>query len=149
MARFKLGRPPIVESWIGFDFEPKADKVAWDGQLANQLVDSLVEDFPKKDLRYRSEVQVVAAGPGQLPMPKAIQHKLEMVRVQNETATRVLQIGDDRLFLHQLKGEEEWPGFESLMEETLGMVDRYTEVFQPSRIRLSDAPRCGHSQDTA
>lgn len=24
---FKLGKPPIVESWIAFDFEPKPDKV--------------------------------------------------------------------------------------------------------------------------
>ena len=137
MARFKLGKPPIVESWIGFDFEPRADKIVWDGQLANELADSVADNFPKKDLRYRSKVQIVPAGPGQLPVPKSIEHKLEAVRIQNEDSTRLLQIGDDRIFYHQLGGSDEWPGFAPLLEETLGMVDRYSEVFAPPNIKMA------------
>jgi len=44
MGKIKLGKPPIVERWLSFDFEPNPSKTVWDGKLANELEDSLYRD---------------------------------------------------------------------------------------------------------
>ncbi len=137
MSQFKLGKPPIVESSIGYDFEPNAEKVSWDGKLANELADSLGGEFPKKEFRYRSEVQIVQGSPGQVPIPTSFEHRLEEVRIQNESATRILQITDDRIFYHQLKDQQSWPGFEPLLERSLDIVDLYMASFRPARIKMA------------
>ena len=137
MPKFKLNKPPIIEGWIAFDFKPKPDKVQWDGLLASELADSLKDRFPKKEYVWQGEFQVVRPAEGQLPVPQSFQHKLVTVRIRNEQDTRVIQISDDRIVMHQLKGEDGWPGFASLLDEALELANQYASMFQPAGIRLA------------
>lgn len=137
LPEFKLNKPPIVESWVSFDFEPKPDKVEWDGKLANELAESLRGRFPKKEYVWQSEIRVVQADKGQLPVPQSLEHRLNIVRMRNEQDTRIFQIADDRIVVNQVKGQDAWPGFEALLNDALELVDRYSAVFQPAGIRLA------------
>ena len=137
MSGFRLNKPPIIESRIAFDFEPAPDKREWDGELANDLAESLANRFPKKEFVWQGEFQVVRPAEGQLPVPRSFQHKLVAVRIRNEQDTRVFQISDDRAVVSQLKGDDDWPGFEHLLNDALELVDRYCEVFKPAGTKLA------------
>jgi len=69
MGKVKLGKPPIVERWVSFDFEPNASKTAWDAKLANQLADSLSIEFPGRDHIWEQQFRVTHAGPGTSSLP--------------------------------------------------------------------------------
>lgn len=137
MAEFKLSKPPIVESWIAFDFDPKPDKVLWDGRLADELAESLADRFPEKEYVWQSQFRVVRADKGKFPIPESLEHKLNIVRIRNEQGSRIFQIADDRIVVNQTKTQDEWPGFETLVNDALELVDRYAAVFQPAGIRLA------------
>ena len=99
-------KPPIVESWVAFDFEPIPDKLQWDGQLADELAGALADRFPKKEFLLQSEVRVIQAARDQPPVPHSLETKVTTVRIRNEEETRIFQISDDRIAFNQLKGED-------------------------------------------
>ena len=105
--------------------------------MAHELAESLSDRYPRKEYVWNSEIRVVQAAKGQLPVPQSFEHKLDRVRIRNEQDTRVVQIADDRIVVSQLKSQEQWPGFETLLNDTLELVDRYSAVFQPAAIRLA------------
>lgn len=137
MKQFKLRKPPVVESWIAFDFEPNPNKVEWDGKLASELADSLSDRFPHKEYRWRSEIQIETPQPGQLPVSKVSKHTLDTIHIRNEESTRIFQIADDRIVFNQLKADGDWPGFENLLDESLELLTQYNQFFHPSSIKLA------------
>jgi len=132
VARFK--KPPIVEAWIAFDFEPKADKVAWDMARAQEFTQQQKERFPKVEVMIRQEYKIEESK-GSLPRVVSQERIPEVVRMRDEESTRVLQIADDRLAYNVLEGGPAYPGFETLLAETLEYLDRYRNFFEPAGIR--------------
>lgn len=133
MGKIKLGKPPIVERWVSFDFEPNASKTAWDGKLANELADSFTSEFPAKDHIWAQQFRVTHAGPGTPVQPEFL-IRLDCVRCANSTSTELFQIRDDQIAYNRLRGNEDWPGFNSFLDRALHLLAKYRQTFQPARI---------------
>ncbi len=138
MTELKLGKPPVVESWIAFDFEPSPNKVEWNGELANKLADSLSDRFPQKEDRWRTEFSIEILKAGQQPVSKKTKNIFDSVRIQNEESTRIFQIADDRIVCNQLKADGDWPGFDNLLDESLDLLTQYSQFFCPSGIKCAE-----------
>ncbi|MFO0077702.1 MAG: TIGR04255 family protein [Planctomycetota bacterium] len=133
MGKIKLGKPPIVERWVSFDFEPNPSKTAWDGKLASQLADSLSVEFPGRDHIWEQQFRVTHAGPGSPVQPEFLV-RLDCVRCANAMSTELFQIRDDQIAYNRLRGKEDWPGFNEFLDRALYLLTAYRRVFQPSRI---------------
>jgi uncharacterized protein (TIGR04255 family) len=132
VPRFK--KPPIVEAWITFDFDPKPDKVAWDMARAQEFTHQQKEKFPKVEVRIRQEYKIEESK-GSLPRVVSQERVPQVIRMRDEESKRVLQIADDRLAYNVLEGGPAYPGFETLLNESLGYLDTYRGFFEPAGIR--------------
>jgi len=105
MGKIKLGKPPIVERWLSFDFEPNPSKTVWDGKLANELADSLSLEFPGRVHIWAQQIRVTHAGPGTPVQPEFLV-RLDCVRCANASSTELFQIRDDQIAYNRLRGRE-------------------------------------------
>lgn len=133
MMRFK--NPPVVESWISFDFDPNENKREWDLALVQQYAQLYCKELPKLEAIHERQIQVQETSPTDLPKVVAQQERLQFVRLTNEDRSRVLQLGDDQLSCHVLKTGGGYPGYCVVRDEAQQKLDDYTRVFQPSRVR--------------
>jgi len=133
MGKIKLGKPPIVERWLSFDFEPNPSKTVWDGKLANELADSLSLEFPGREHIWAQQIRVTHAGPGTPVQPEFLV-RLDCVRCANASSTELFQIRDDQIAYNRLRGDEEWPGFNPFLDRALHLLTEYRQMFQPAKI---------------
>ena len=133
VSRFK--NPPIVEAWLSFEFEPRPDKVAWDIERAQEFTRLEKERFPNLEVFVREEFKLEKSETGNLPRIVSQQRIPEVVRMRDENARRVLQIADDRMAYNLLEGGPSYPGFETLVGESLEYLGKYRAFFQPAGIR--------------
>jgi uncharacterized protein (TIGR04255 family) len=135
MLQFK--KPPVVESWISFDFDPNENKREWDMKLVGQFAEHYKSSLPKIEAVHERQIQVQETSPTALPTVVSQQVRLQFVRLSNEARSRVLQLGDDHLSCHALKTDEGYPGYEVIRSETQQKLEDYVRVFQPSRVRTA------------
>ena len=131
----KYGKPPIVEAWLAFDFEPKPDKTAWDMHRAQEFAHLQKDKFPHIEGVFRQEFDVEEPQEGELPRIVRQRHILDVVRMRDEASKRVLQLADDRMAYNVLEAGNDYPGFATLLTESLEYVGKYSDVFQPAGIR--------------
>lgn len=131
-----LGKPPIVEAWIAFKFEPAPDAIGWDAGIG--VVKQFFEDLSPKysDLEYvcRESFIVEKRTPQGIPTSGKAERQIVSFRALTEDKTRAVQIAPDVLSYHLLRAGDSYPGFSRLRDDSLGILDRYAERFRPRRI---------------
>ena len=130
-----LKKPPVVEVWIGFDFDPNEKKRFWDLELVQRYVQRYASEMPKAERVDETQIQVQATTPTELPKVISQQQRLKELRIFDEQKLRVLKIGDDRISFHHLKSGDGYPGYAHVRDATLAKLKDYLGVFQPTRIR--------------
>ena len=134
----KYENPPLVEAWIAFDFEPKADKIAWEEEQINAFAKSQANDFARIEMIVRQEVRIEQSSNKELPRITDRQEIIDVVRMHNQAGTRIKQLGEDRIAYNLLRtAQEEYPGFGQLLDEALVYLSQYRAFFQPQGIRLA------------
>jgi uncharacterized protein (TIGR04255 family) len=130
-----LKKPPVVEVWIAFDFDPNENKREWDLELVQQYVQRYAADLPKLEAMHEKRVEFRETSPTELP--KVVRHTvaLKQVRISNSAKSRFLQVGDDHIAYHVVKSADGYPGYATVREETAGKLNDYIDLFQPTRIR--------------
>jgi hypothetical protein len=99
---YKEGRPvqldnaPVIQTWIGFVFEPSPQKRAWDFNGARDFLSQYRESLPHIEAIFDETVQVQEIT---RTRQEIIERKvgLNRTRTRNEDETRWLQLSDDRL----------------------------------------------------
>jgi hypothetical protein len=99
---YKEGRPvqldnaPVIQTWIGFVFEPSPQKRAWDFNGARDFLSQYRESLPHIEAIFDETVQVQEIT---RTRQEIIERKvgLNRIRTRNEDETRWLQLSDDRL----------------------------------------------------
>lgn len=130
--------PPLVEAWIAFDFEPKADKVSWDKEQVDAFAKTQANDFARIEMIVREEVRIEQSSEKELPRITDRQEIIDVVRMYNETGTRIRQVGEDRIAYNLLRtAQESYPGFGQLLGEALAYLRQYKAFFRPQGIRLA------------
>jgi uncharacterized protein (TIGR04255 family) len=133
VMRFK--KPPVVEVWISFDFDPNENKREWDLQLVQKYIEIYKTELPKVEAQHEKQIQVKETSPTDLPKVVGQQVRLQFVRLSNEDRSRVLQLGDDHLSYHVSKIGDDYPGYQKVRDETQLRLEDYIKVFQPSQVR--------------
>ncbi len=54
----KYDNPPMVEAWIAFDFEPRADKVSWGKGQIDAFAKAHANEFARIEMMVREEVRI-------------------------------------------------------------------------------------------
>ena len=133
MIQFK--KPPVVEVWISFDFDPNENKRDWDLDLIKQYVEQYKTELSKLEVMQEKQIQFKETSPTDLPQVVSQQVRPVLFRLANEVRSRVLQLGDDNLSYHILKTGDDYPGYVKVRDETQHRLEDYIKVFQPRRVR--------------
>ncbi len=128
-------KPPVVEVWIAFDFDPNENKREWDLELVQQYVQQYASDLPKLEAMHEKKIEFRETSPTELP--KVVRHTvaLKQVRISDNAQSRFLQVADDHIAYHVLKSTAGYPGYSTVRDETAGKLRDYIELFQPARVR--------------
>ncbi len=130
--------PPVVETWIAFDFEPQADKVVWDKTQINAFAKARSADFTRMDVLVKEEFNLERTSAKELPKITNRRHIIDVARMFNEDDTRIRQLGEDRIAYNLLrKAGDKYPGFDVLLDEATEFLNQYLEYFKPAGIRLA------------
>jgi uncharacterized protein (TIGR04255 family) len=134
--QLRLARPPIIEAWIGFSFEPNPDKGPWETQ-ANAFVDKFSREFPIKLLLRTEEIRVEERLPTGIPTVISGKLSLDRIRARNEGGTEWLQVGEDLLAYNCVRPNKDhaYPGYEELRSRAFAKLEAYIDCFHPSSIR--------------
>ncbi len=132
----KLGKPPIVEAWIGFIFNSNTSKKEWDIKAAEIFFDRYKEAMPVREAVHNLELQVREVSRHMRPEVIGEQQTLLSIRAHTVTQDRWLQLADDRLVYNLvLPGR---PAFQILLEEAFEKLDGYVDVFSPQSVKNSE-----------
>lgn len=130
----RFSNPPIVEAWISLEFQGKPDKEGWldDARVFRQTYS---KDFPRANFVVTREVEVAEKTDGSMPVITKEKTVVDLVRMQTEDETQVLQLGDDKMAFNLLTGGADYPGFNFLLDETFRHLATYKQIYQPAGIR--------------
>ncbi len=130
--------PPVVETWISFDFHPNENKrgsnLAQNLPIVQQYVRQYSVELPKLEAIHARQIQVQETSPTDLPKVVSQEVRLQSVRLTNEARSRMLQLGDDLLSYHVLKTDEGYPGYTTVRGEAQQKLEDYVRVFQPCSV---------------
>lgn len=128
-------KPPVVEVWISVEFEPNENKRDFDRNRLDALVEQLRTEFPKRQVIGERTIEVQETTASELPRVVNQEVRLQGVRLWDQTGSRAVLIGDDRLEVHLLRTPDTTPGFRRVREATEPRLAEYVQTFQPVGIR--------------
>jgi uncharacterized protein (TIGR04255 family) len=130
-----LKKPPLVEVWMSFRFEPAADAPPWTRERYQLLLGSLADDYPRLEKLARHSLRVEVSGRRQKAHIKEVAEEVLAMRVLTEDGLRAVQLTPDSLVVNFLRSESEpYPGFPVLLDEALAHCSRYAECYRPNGI---------------
>ena len=132
-----LENPPVIQTWIGFAFEPSPQKRAWDFNIARDFLLRYRDSFTHIEAIFEETVQIQELTPTR---QEIVERKvgLNRIRARDEGATRWLQLSDDRLVFNLTSGGSEYPGYGHLRDEALAKLVDYVEHFRSQEVRHTE-----------
>ena len=126
-----LKKPPLVELWMSFRFEPPVGAPPWDRERY-QLFLEVTPEHPNVEEMARRGVRVSQTRPGRLPKIKEIVDQVIAIRAFTEDGLRAVQMTPDQLVFNYLRSDTEpYPGFSVLLDEAMEHCRRYAECYCP------------------
>lgn len=127
-----LRRPPLVEVWMSFQFQPATAAPPWDRERYELLLDVLRADYPNAEEMARHAVRLGPAKRSGKPQVKEVIDQVLAVRAYSESGLRAIHLWPDRLVVNYLRGDSEpYPGFPALLEEAVVLCRAYSECYHP------------------
>ena len=127
-----LKKPPLVEVWMSFRFEPAVGAPTWTRERYNTFLESVSEQYPDRQEMARRGIQVAASKRGKKPQVKGIVEQVLAMRAFTEDGLRTVQLTPDQLTVNYLRGEgSPYPGFAALLDEAMAHYRRYLECYKP------------------
>lgn len=135
MKQEELKKPPVIEAWIGFQFQYGEEPPLWNENRAETLIKECFGDtFKKKDFGVTAKVEFgTSGGRPVLSEPELI---FERIRAVTEKEDRFIQAGRSWLVYNLLRKGRDWPGFPTLREEALETYDKYIKFLRPDTLQL-------------
>jgi uncharacterized protein (TIGR04255 family) len=131
----QLRKPPLVEVWMSFRFEPAAVAPPWDRDRYNIFFHAVAETYPDLEEMVRQAVRVEASKKGGKPRIKGLEEQVLAMRAFTENRLRAVQLTPDELVVNYLRATTDpYPGFEALLDEALARCRQYAELYQPNGV---------------
>lgn len=130
-----FAKPPVVEVWISFAFEPRPTKTEWDLDAVGQYLARYSEELPRLEKLWETQFHVEETSASDLPRIIGSNEKLHFIRASDANKRRLLQIGDDVLAMHLVRQAEDYPRFSQVRDAITPKLLDYIDDFQPSSVR--------------
>jgi uncharacterized protein (TIGR04255 family) len=127
-----LKKPPIVEMWVEFSFEPNPNRSV---EPARRFLAEFAGQYPKAEVAQQDTLQFRHVSPTQLPEVVGREVAISHVRISDEPGTRWIHLTPNHLVCNFLRLGDSYPGFKALSEDAVSKLKRFVEVCQPVRIR--------------
>lgn len=131
----RLKSPPVVEVGIDFHLDPNPEKQPWDLPVAMPFVEQFKDFMPHIEVVQAEEIRIVKRSPQGVPERLSGKISLDLVRAHDEGERHWLEVGNDRVAYRLLRGGMEYPGFDSVLNEGLKVLNQYKEHFRPTAVR--------------
>jgi uncharacterized protein (TIGR04255 family) len=135
MKLLNLRKPPIVEAWVGFRFDPANDTTGWghpEIENAQVFMQQYEATFPKHAEIFEQRFEV-KRGREDTPLKRRTGLP-DVLRRSNVSESQFVQVGQDFLSYHLLAPGVDYRGFGSLRTDCLEALRRYNDVFRPKGV---------------
>ena len=129
-----LKNPPVIQTWIGFNFEAGSDKPRWELSTASAFLARYGEELPHSEAIFETQYQIQDISIAHRPQIVSREVQLDKARARNAEGTHWLQLADNLMVYNQTKGEVGYLGFAALRDAALDKLDDYLSFFRPSRL---------------
>lgn len=125
----KYKNPPVVEAVCEFRL---SQNTLWDLTVPGMFYEKVREDFPHREQRVASEVELVREPHGFQQRIRTFEHIL----LFSEDRKRIVQLGPRLLVINVLKPYPTWQGFKPIIEKAWKVLLEIVEVRGLERISL-------------
>jgi uncharacterized protein (TIGR04255 family) len=131
----KLGKPPIIQAWIEFQFDHAADRPEWGWPTASAFFDPFQEEYPEREVLAEHQLYIAKIERNQKPWVVEERVDITGMRAFRADQGRYLQLSQDTLVCNFLRtGANGYEGFEPLKREALAKLRAYVHFFRPTRL---------------
>lgn len=127
-----LKKPPIVEMWVEFNFDPKPDKETRSSVL---FLQKYAQEYPELEISQEDRLEFRQVSPTKLPEVVARKTAVKHIRVQDAEGARWMHLTATQLVFNYLRLGEKYPGFSALSEDALTKLGQYVEICKPAKLR--------------
>src|SRR5262249_8215450 len=108
-----LRKPPIVEMWVEFAFDPNPDGLV---ESAIQFLKEYEHEFPTLEFAREDTLEFRQVAPDKLPEVVGRKSTLKHIRAHNKEGTRWLHLTPNQLACNYLRLGDEYPGFATVSQ---------------------------------
>ena len=130
----RLGKPPVIELWIEFQYALTEDAQEWTLDRARTLInDCFGEKFAIEAYRSRTDFRISDANiEGEAQVQTQI--TIDRIRATTKEKDRYIQAGKDILVFHVIRTEKEWPYFAKIKPEAIESAEKYGSFMKLSNL---------------
>jgi uncharacterized protein (TIGR04255 family) len=127
-----LKKPPLLEIWMSFRFEPAPGAPAWSNERYKLFLDAVAKTHPTVEQMIRRGIRVEKSRRGGKPKVTDVVNEVMAVRALTDDGLRIVQLWPDTLIANYLRREAEpYPGFDALLDEALSHLRQYQTCYSP------------------
>ncbi len=124
-----LSKPPLVEVWLSFEYEPPTGGGAWTEDRYRVFLKRIEGTHPNPEELIQSGLRRKGAKHAQLV------EAVVAVRSFSESGTRAIQLRPNQMVVNYVRTEAEpYPGFVALLDEALVRNRDYRECYNPAGV---------------
>lgn len=136
----KLGKPPIVQAWIEFQFEHVDKSPDWGWESATGFFDLFQDEYPEREVRVEHQFQIEQLVGNQKPRITGNRDQLTAIRAFRTGRGRSIQLTKDTLVCNFVRTQASgYEGFDALKGESLSRLQAYQDYsgeLHPLRIAI-------------
>jgi uncharacterized protein (TIGR04255 family) len=126
-----LKKPPLVEVWMSFRFDPSPGAPAWNEGRYQVFLETVADTHVNVQHMVRKGIRINNKR-GKRPRIESIAEEVMAVRAISENGLRIVQLTADELIVNYLRGDTEpYPGFPTLLDEAIAHCGRYDNCYHP------------------
>lgn len=130
----KLGKPPVIQTWIEFLFDFGTQARSWGYDDAAKLLDLYPDVYTERDIKIDRQFQIEKVNQKGKHRVVEAQERVSVVRGYDPKGSRYLQLSLNGFACNLVKTETGYEGFDVLKRESLDRFTKYVELFQPVRL---------------
>jgi uncharacterized protein (TIGR04255 family) len=131
----QLGKPPIIEIWLGLHVEPDPEIDPWE-RSAIEILRTRFKEFPHLEAEHEQSLKLKETE-GSLPEVVDARAVLNSVKIFDKDRTRCIQIAKDRIIYNSLRSGANYPGYSAVYTEAEVEFKNYADIFNPVTIRTA------------
>jgi uncharacterized protein (TIGR04255 family) len=128
----KLLKPPIVQIWVEFLFDPNPNNSS---EIVQSLLGEFSAEYPKIEIEHADTLEFHQVSPKELPKVVGRESAISHLRLRDEKGTKWIHIQPNYLVCSFLRLGDSYPGFSALSKDAVSKLQRFIELCKPLKVR--------------